>query len=462
MILNRLIRTPTIHRASLTRRTMTTQAISYLNARNAQEIDDALMSPEHGFSIDQLMELAGLSSAHALHDCLPPATHRKVLVVCGPGNNGGDGLVAARHLTLMDYSVSVCYPKQNERPLFKGLLAQCLSFDIPLVEWNQSLLNSSDIVLDAMFGFSFSGEPREPFASIIRDLSSGLNSKGPKIASIDLPSGWSVEKGDITGSGMKPDVLISLTAPKEGVRGFTNHHYLGGRFISTKIKERFGLQLPPYPGSSSFVRLDSIIANEAVDMKKRVQDMRLSYERGGIDESDVQFSKDPIVIFREWFEEACTLKASIEPNWISLASCSLDNRPSVRAVLLKGFDDEGFQVFTNYTSRKGRELTSNPHASFCVYWESLQRQIRVEGLVEKLSPKESDEYFASRPRSSQVGAWVSQQSCEISSRAEMEAKDAELKAKYSDESIKIPRPEHWGGFRIKPVTIEFWQGRVSP
>lgn len=465
MILRHIRNHPSLIRAQTThRRIMTPQLASttHLNAQTAQQIDDALMSKEHGFSIDQLMELAGQSCAHSVHDAFPPLTHKKVLVVCGPGNNGGDGLVAARHLSLMDYSVSVCYPKRNEKPLFKGLLAQCVSFGIPLVEWSTSLLQSSDIVLDAVFGFSFSGEPREPFASIIRDLSSIKNQRAAKIISIDIPSGWHVEQGDVDGTGIKPDALISLTAPKEGVKGFTGAHYLGGRFISPKIKEQFGLHLPPFPGSASFVRLDSNATQEAIDTKKRVADMRLSYERGGIDENDAQFSnKDPVAIFKEWFDEACALKASLEPNWISLASCSLDHRPSVRAVLLKGFDEEGFVVFTNYDSRKGRELISNPHASFCVYWETLQRQIRVEGTVEKLSPKESDEYFSSRPRSSQIGALVSQQSQAIASRAEIEAKDAELKAKYADESIPIPRPEHWGGIRIKPVTIEFWQGRIG-
>lgn len=286
-----------------------------------------------------------------------------------------------------------------------------------------------------------------------------MSPKGPKIVSIDIPSGWHVEKGDTTGNGIRPDVLISLTAPKEGVRGFTGIHYLGGRFVSPLIASRFGLHLPPFLGSSTFVRLDSNGQEAPSELKMRVSDMRISYERGGIDERD--FAGNPIAIFRSWFDEACALKASIEPNWISLASSSSDSRPSVRAVLLKGFDDRGFILFTNYQSRKGQELLANPHCSFCLYWEALQRQIRVEGVAEKLNPNESDEYFASRPRSSQIGALVSDQSREISSRAVMEAKDAELKMLYADESIPIPRPEHWGGVLIRPLSIEFWQGRIG-
>ena len=430
--------------------------ITYLNANTAREIDEVLMSPGHGFSIESLMEQAGLSCAQAVHDCLPPAAHKKVLVIAGPGNNGGDGLVAARHLVLMDYSVSICYPKQTDKDLYNGLVAQCSAFSIPFVEWSPELLKSTDIVLDAIFGFSFSGQTREPFASIIAAMSE-VRASGAKIVSIDIPSGWHVEQGDTTGTGIRPDVLVSLTAPKEGVRGFSGIHYLGGRFVSPLLASRFSLHLPQFPGSATFVRLDA--NTQEADLKNSVADMRISYERGGIDEVDF-YNQDPIGIFKKWFDEACLLKASIEPNWIALASSSGDRRPSVRAVLLKGFDERGFTIYTNYESRKGQELISNPHCSFMLYWEALQRQIRVEGVAEKLSPEESNAYFSSRPPSSQIGALVSNQSREISSRAEIEARDAELKAKYADET-PIPRPSHWGGFVIRPLSIEFWQGRVG-
>lgn len=151
-----------------------------------------------------------------------------------------------------------------------------------------------------------------------------------------------------------------------------------------------------------------------------------------------------------------------EPNAITLATVSLTSSPSARPVLLKGYDDRGFVFYTNYNSRKGQDLSSTGCAAFSMYWEKLQRCVRVEGRVERVPEVESEEYFQSRPRGSQVGAWVSHQSQEVSGgREEIEKRARDLAKVYEDSSIPVPRPPHWGGFLIKPVRIEFWQGRPS-
>ena len=166
---------------------------------------------------------------------------------------------------------------------------------------------------------------------------------------------------------------------------------------------------------------------------------------------------DPIVQFGSWFAEA--KDAVRQPEAIALATADRDGVPSVRMVLLKGWDERGFVFFTNYASRKGSELAANPHAAFALYWEPLDRQVRVEGGVEPVSEAESDHYFASRPRPSQLAAYASQQSQTLSDRAALEAAVRDLEARYAGRAV--PRPGDWGGFRLSPTVIEFWQHRQN-
>lgn len=190
----------------------------------------------------------------------------------------------------------------------------------------------------------------------------------------------------------------------------------------------------------------------------KIADLRIDYMRETLDERDV--APDPFRQFEHWFDEA--LKAQVpEPNAMTLATAGADGRPSARIVLLKGFDEAGFVFFTNYASRKGRELASRADATLLFFWPDLERQVRIEGRAAKLRDAESDEYFASRPRLARVGAWASPQSEPIAGRAALEARFADAEAKYAGAGERIPRPPHWGGYRLVPDSLEFWQGRPS-
>jgi pyridoxamine 5'-phosphate oxidase len=173
------------------------------------------------------------------------------------------------------------------------------------------------------------------------------------------------------------------------------------------------------------------------------------------DGPDARRGNTPLSLVREWFEEAAA-SGVIEAERMALATATPDGRPSVRIVLLKGIDDEGIQFFTNYGSRKGRELDANPRAAVTFYWQPLQRAARLEGSVEKLTAAESDAYFASRPRGAQVGAWASAQGSVLRDRAELEERVREVERRFPDE---VPRPDYWGGYRLRPDAIELWQGR---
>jgi pyridoxamine 5'-phosphate oxidase len=186
--------------------------------------------------------------------------------------------------------------------------------------------------------------------------------------------------------------------------------------------------------------------------------LRTEYKRATLDESHVD--ADPLVQFARWFEEALNAKLP-EPNAMTLATAGSDGRPSARIVLLKGFDARGFVFFTNYASRKGCELAARPHAALLFHWVELERQVRIEGPVGKVEANESDTYYATRPRASQLGAWASPQSDPIRGRAALEALFTATEAQYSDSGRIVPRPPHWGGYRVDPDTIEFWQGRAS-
>jgi pyridoxamine 5'-phosphate oxidase len=184
--------------------------------------------------------------------------------------------------------------------------------------------------------------------------------------------------------------------------------------------------------------------------------LRVEYTRGQLDEADV--SPDPIEQFGRWFSDARAANVP-EANAMTLATADAGGNPSARIVLLKSFDARGFAFYTNYDSRKGRELAANPRAALCLFWQPLERQVRVEGTVEKVGREESEAYFSGRPRQAQIGAWVSQQSSPVTSRAELERVEADLQKRF--EGRPVPLPDYWGGFRVVPRAIEFWQGRPS-
>jgi pyridoxamine 5'-phosphate oxidase len=185
-------------------------------------------------------------------------------------------------------------------------------------------------------------------------------------------------------------------------------------------------------------------------------DLRDEYSLHGLVESEA--GDDPLALFHRWFEQAVQAQVP-EPNAMTLATCGPDGKPSARIVLLKHCDERGLTFFTNYLSRKGREMANNPQVALVFFWRAVERQVRVEGVVEKVTEAESDEYFATRPANSRLGAWASEQSELLASRAELDERHRELLAKFPDDNI--PRPPHWGGYRVIPDVWEFWQGRPS-
>jgi pyridoxamine 5'-phosphate oxidase len=182
---------------------------------------------------------------------------------------------------------------------------------------------------------------------------------------------------------------------------------------------------------------------------------RTDYGQGSLDESDLD--SDPIRQFRLWFDVAVAA-AVREPDAMCLSTATPDGRPSARIVLLRGLDERGFCFFTNYNSRKGRELASNPYAALTFFWQELERQVRVEGRVEKTSAAESDAYFFSRPVNSRISAWASPQSEILPDRSALESAVARESERHGEQ---VTRPPHWGGYRLIPDLIEFWQGRTS-
>src|SRR5690554_188518 len=187
-----------------------------------------------------------------------------------------------------------------------------------------------------------------------------------------------------------------------------------------------------------------------------IGDMRREFESEGLDRSHL--NDDPVLQFGKWFDDARTA-GILEPNAMSLATTGSDQMPDLRTVLLKYFDQKGFVFYTNYHSRKARELEQNPRAALLFAWIGLNRQVRIQGMAEKVRKTESLRYFSSRPRGSQIGAWVSAQSQVITSRGLLEQKVAEMRQKFG--SGEVPLPSFWGGYRIVPERIEFWQGRPS-
>jgi pyridoxamine 5'-phosphate oxidase len=187
-----------------------------------------------------------------------------------------------------------------------------------------------------------------------------------------------------------------------------------------------------------------------------LQGLRKEYTRAGLREADL--APDPIEQFRRWFDEAIAAGLH-EPNAMTVATSTPDGRPSARVVLLKGFDERGFVFYTNYEGRKGRELAENPYCALVFYWGELERQVRIEGRASRVPGEESDAYYESRPRGSRLGAWASAQSREVGDRTTLEEGLRSLEAEY--EGRDVPRPPFWGGYRVEPEAVEFWQGREN-
>lgn len=190
------------------------------------------------------------------------------------------------------------------------------------------------------------------------------------------------------------------------------------------------------------------------ETNREIAGLRKDHVENGLREEDV--AADPFHQFDRWLQEALA-RCSGEPHAMTVATASKDGVPSARVVLLRGFDERGFVFYTNYESQKGRELAENPHAALLFYWPDLGRQVRVVGTVARLSREESEAYFHSRPRGSQLGAWASRQSTVIANRAELEAQLREVEQRFPDG--EVPLPPFWGGFRVAPVSIEFWQNQ---
>jgi len=187
-----------------------------------------------------------------------------------------------------------------------------------------------------------------------------------------------------------------------------------------------------------------------------IADIRREYARASLDEAHV--APDPLAEFHRWFTQALEARV-LEPNAMALATATRDGAPSVRVVLLKGYDERGFVFFTDYRSRKAIELADNPRASLAFHWSELERQVRISGRVERTSTEESGSYFRTRPHGSRLGAWASHQSRVIPSRAELERGLREVKKRFPSDDI--PLPPYWGGFRLRPEEVEFWQGREN-
>lgn len=192
------------------------------------------------------------------------------------------------------------------------------------------------------------------------------------------------------------------------------------------------------------------------DLRNYINSVRHDFSKEKLDEHDV--FENPIFQFAKWFEEAVAAQV-IDPNAMTLCSATKDGKPSSRIVLLRNFSENGFVYYSNYNSRKGSEIEENPNCAILFFWPELERQIRIEGVVQKQTPEESDLYFNSRPRESKLGAWTSEQSKKILNREVLNKEYEKVSLQYPDENV--PRPPHWGGYLVKPSTIEFWQGRPN-
>jgi len=252
-------KSPDIHSCSQTLMSSSASTVKYLGQNEARAIDEELFT-EYQFSVDQLMELAGYSCAVAFHKVYEAGSEKPVLVCCGPGNNGGDGLVCARHLLLFGHRVVVYYPKRPSNTLYQNLTQQCEKMGISVlkeISMNpDEMKHSYHAIIDALFGFSFKPPVRAEFQPIMK----AMCESGVPVASIDIPSGWHVESGPTSeqsqqGAHIQPHLLISLTAPKMCARFYSGAHFLGGRFVPPALADKYKLNLPDYPDWEPVVRL---------------------------------------------------------------------------------------------------------------------------------------------------------------------------------------------------------------
>ncbi|CAI5439381.1 unnamed protein product [Caenorhabditis angaria] len=233
------------------------KSVTWIGQNLAAKIDQELFT-KYGFKVEQLMELAGLAAAQAI------ASHYsrgKVAVLCGPGNNGGDGFVCARHLQQFGFNPTIIYPKESRNDLMKNLVQQCHTSNISIHQTLPNNLKDFNLIVDALFGFSFNPPIREPFNEIIKNVvESGIH-----VFSIDIPSGWNVETGIPSSAGenqdqayIKPHAVISLTLPKLCLQNWTGPHFLGGRFVPQGLVDEFKLVMPKYPGFEQIVKIDDV------------------------------------------------------------------------------------------------------------------------------------------------------------------------------------------------------------
>jgi len=238
----------------------TTMDTGYLDAKSAAALDEELMTTP-GFTLEQLMELAGLSVAEAVYTVVEEqrqpvkSSTPQILLICGPGNNGGDGLVAARHLVNFGYQCTIVYPKQSSKqPHYANLVQQCQDVGIEIRQDMPPNLPDFTAIVDAIFGFSFHGEPRAPFDAILKQIKEAQQ-QGVLTVAVDVPSGWNVNEGDVSGMGFAPNILVSLTAPKLSAKAFEGRHFVGGRFLPPKLAQKYGVNMPPYPGVAQIMEV---------------------------------------------------------------------------------------------------------------------------------------------------------------------------------------------------------------
>jgi hydroxyethylthiazole kinase-like uncharacterized protein yjeF len=239
-----------------------TISTGYLTASEARDLDQELFQT---FALEQLMELAGLSVAEAVYAVLKNSsdnnnTHdnsTKVLLVCGPGNNGGDGLVAARHLQLFGVQATVVTLSTAKQPHVRLLLQQCQNAGVVVLHQMPEQLEDYSVIVDAVFGFSFTGEPREPYKTVLQQIQTAQTQfqTNMTVVSVDVPSGWNVNDGDVANGEFVPDVLVSLTAPKQCAKTFTGRHFVGGRFLPPALADKYKIRMPNYPGVAQVVEL---------------------------------------------------------------------------------------------------------------------------------------------------------------------------------------------------------------
>lgn len=279
----------------------------YLNAQDAAALDAELMSTP-GFSLEQLMELAGLAVAEAVYDVVTDGGEKKkhALLVCGPGNNGGDGLVAARHLVHFGIDATIVYPKRSSKQHFINLVKQCEDMNIPILDEipmeDTTEEAAYDVIVDAIFGFSFRGTaPREPYATAIANMVQLQKQSNNKslLLSVDVPSGWDVDGGDLTGANFSPDVLVSLTAPKLSAKKFEGRHFVGGRFLPPGIAEKYGIRMPPYPGLRHSMEVQLGNEEKKTEKAENADDWAAQYqaylhEKEGLGNKDKTIEKDVI------------------------------------------------------------------------------------------------------------------------------------------------------------------------